>query len=137
MSLSHQSDESHHLTTALSGVQLVAPCVRLAHVLAWRYTFFTDINDMANTPAAKKALRQTKVRTERNRRVKEDIRWQLKQAQKAIVSGASSAEESVKKVIRAIDRAAQKHIYPKNTAARMKSRLRKRLRTAKQPKEKE
>ena len=92
---------------------------------------------MPNTPAAKKALRQTKVRTERNRRVKEDIRWQMKKAQKAITASASNAQELTKKVIKAIDRASQRGIYPKNTASRMKSRLIKRFRTVKQPKEKE
>jgi len=74
--------------------------------------------------AAFKALRQAKKRTLRNRKVKIGIEKLLKSARKsAIAKKAKEAEELAKKAIKAIDKAAQKKILKKNTAARMKSRL--------------
>jgi len=74
--------------------------------------------------AAFKALRQAKKRTLRNLKVKIGIEKLLKSARKsAVAKKAKEAEELAKKAIKAIDKAAQKKILKKNTAARMKSRL--------------
>ena len=74
--------------------------------------------------AAFKALRQAKKRTLRNLKVKTEIDKLLKSARKsAVAKKAKEAEELVKKAIKAIDKAAQKRILKKNTAARMKSRI--------------
>lgn len=66
---------------------------------------------------AKKKLRQDKVRTERNKKVKELYKKLIKDAK------ASKKAETVSKAFSSIDKAAKHHILPKNKAARMKSAL--------------
>lgn len=74
--------------------------------------------------AAFKALRQAKKRTLRNLFVKRNIEKLVKGTRKlAIAKKIKEAEELAKKAIKVIDKAAQKKILKKNTAARMKSRL--------------
>jgi small subunit ribosomal protein S20 len=66
---------------------------------------------------AKKKLRQDKVRTDRNKKVKELYKKLVKAAK------ASKAPEAVSKAFSTIDKAAKHHILPKNRAAHMKSSL--------------
>ena len=66
---------------------------------------------------AKKKLRQDKVRTVRNKKVKELFKKLLKDAK------VSKKAEDVSKAFSSIDKAAKHHILPKNKAARMKSAL--------------
>lgn len=78
--------------------------------------------------AAIKALRQSKKRTQRNKRIKDNISYLIKKAKKAI--GAEKKDEAsdwVKKAIKAIDGAVGKGVLKKNTGARKKSGLVKRL----------
>jgi small subunit ribosomal protein S20 len=79
---------------------------------------------MPTQRAAFKALRQAKKRTLRNLKVKTEINKLLKSARKsAVAKKIDEAGDTAKKAIKAIDRAAQKKILKKNTAARIKSRL--------------
>jgi len=79
---------------------------------------------MAHKHAAIKYLRQTEKRTERNTAVKRNIAYLRKQASKAVSEqDAAGATELFKKLVRAVDKAAQRNVIKKNTAARKKSRL--------------
>lgn len=66
---------------------------------------------------AKKKLRQDKVRTERNKKVKDLYKKLVKEAK------ASKKAADLSKAFSSIDKAAKHHILPKNKAARMKSAL--------------
>lgn len=78
--------------------------------------------------AAFKALKQSKKRRIKNLSLINTIRSLIKEAQKAIEAGQKdTAKDLVTKTIKALDKAAQHKIMKKNTAARKKSRLMKKL----------
>ena len=80
--------------------------------------------------AAKKYMRVTAKKTERNARIKGAFRGAIKKTREAIANGNTpSATEWFKKAATALDKAAQKRVIKKNTAARKKSRLNKMLKT--------
>ncbi len=83
---------------------------------------------MAHTLSARKRVRQTAKRRERNRDRKREIRLELKKMQTVIATGDKSAAlAEMKKAQQVLDRiAARGTIHPK-TAARRKSRLAKRI----------
>ncbi len=82
---------------------------------------------MPNTRSAKKALRQSLKRRARNLARKKAIREAKKAYLKAIEKGdKKEALEKLKLVYKAIDKAAKTFLH-KNTAARKKSRLAKKL----------
>lgn len=66
---------------------------------------------------AKKKLRQDKVRTARNKKVKDLYKKLIKEAR------AKKTAESLSKAFSSIDKAAKHYILHKNTAARMKASL--------------
>ena len=79
--------------------------------------------------AAFKAIRQDKKRAARNKKVKSDIAALVKKINKSVTAKDSAkASDWLKQVIKKIDKAAQKGILKKNTAARKKSRLSKAVR---------
>jgi small subunit ribosomal protein S20 len=86
---------------------------------------------MPNKPAAKKYLKVSKKRHERNLKVKKELKTIIKKVLLALEdsSATKKAEELLKDAVKIIDRAAQKKIIKKNTAARKKKRLFKKLRT--------
>ena len=79
---------------------------------------------MANTKSAVKRIRQNELRRVRNRAVRSQVRSALKDAR-----AAQGAEQrtSVAEAIRALDRAVTKGVIHRNTAARKKSALARRL----------
>lgn len=80
--------------------------------------------------AAFKAVRQSKKRHERNVRVKLALKKAVKAVRKTVAAKEKAkAAEALKVAIPLIDRAAQKGVIKKNTAARLKSRLSKAVRT--------
>ncbi|PIP17457.1 MAG: 30S ribosomal protein S20 [Parcubacteria group bacterium CG23_combo_of_CG06-09_8_20_14_all_35_9] len=83
---------------------------------------------MSIKKSAKKALRQSKKRALRNKKIKDDLKTLIKLARRAIeTKEKDKAKEAVAKATRAIDRAAQKGVIKKNNAARKKSALMKKL----------
>jgi small subunit ribosomal protein S20 len=72
---------------------------------------------------AKKALRQQKTRTERNRVAKAKVRGVIKKAEKQPEASTLSSLFST------LDRAVKRHLMHKNKAARIKSRAAKRVST--------
>jgi len=79
-----------------------------------------------------KDLRQAKKRTERNLQIKKDLKYLLKKTLKAVEENKiDEAKELAKKASKALDKAAQKNVIKKNTAARRKSRLMKKINSTK------
>lgn len=75
---------------------------------------------MANTSSAKKAVRTHAKRTERNK----SVRTSMKTAIKKVVSAEpATAQEALRKAVKALDHAASKGVIHKNKASRKKSRL--------------
>lgn len=83
---------------------------------------------MAHKHAAIKHLRQTKKRTEQNTKVKKSLTYLRKAALKAVSQkDDTKALELYIQYQKASDRAARKNIIKKNTAARKKSRILKKV----------
>ena len=79
---------------------------------------------MANSPSAKKRVRQSERRTEINRTRRSSIRTSIKKVEETIASGdKAAAQEALKTAQPEIMRGANKGILHKNKAARHKSRL--------------
>lgn len=85
---------------------------------------------MPNKKSAKKALRKSDKLSAKNTLVKKNIKTLRKNSLKAINNKDAKAQELTKQTIKAIDKAAGKGIMKKNTAARNKSRLQKKLNAA-------
>jgi small subunit ribosomal protein S20 len=77
---------------------------------------------MPNTSSAKKALRQTKKRTQLNIEIKDTYKKAIKVANKVIDTG-KDAKEEIRLAQKTLDKAAKKGVIKKNTAARKLSRL--------------
>lgn len=82
---------------------------------------------MANTTAAQKDIRKNARRRARNRLVKVKTRTVVKRALGAIEDGEADAAAQVRQAQVELDSAASKGVIHRNTAARKKSRLMKRL----------
>jgi len=83
---------------------------------------------MANTYSALKRVRQTESRTEYNRQNKTRLRHQIRAMRKALTSkDPKAAAAQLPKTFAIIDRSAKNGIIKKNTAARYKSNLHRRV----------
>jgi small subunit ribosomal protein S20 len=90
---------------------------------------------MPNLKAAKKDLRQTKKRTERNSLIKSKVRDFIRQSRKAAEKNdLVKTEEYVNLAIKALDKALKNNIYKQNTVSRRKSILMRRLNSVKSSK---
>jgi len=86
---------------------------------------------MANTSAAKKAMRADVGRTLRNRSAKSAVKTRIVRFRRATTTpGAEQVGELAVAAISSLDRAASKGILHSNNVARRKSRLQKRLNAA-------
>jgi small subunit ribosomal protein S20 len=83
---------------------------------------------MANHFSALKRARQTTKRTARNRANASQLRTSLRDLRESLEKGdKNAAGETYRSTVSALDKAIQKGVLHKNTAARYKSRLSKRL----------
>ena len=74
--------------------------------------------------AAKKYIRVTGRKTAINNQIKGIFRSAIKKTREAVARGdIKEAQNWLKKSLTALDKAVQKKVLPKNTAARQKSRL--------------
>lgn len=74
--------------------------------------------------SAKKYMRVTERKTARNKIVKGTFKSAIKKTREAVKSGLTEdAQKWLKTAIKSLDKAAQKKVLKKNTAARKKSRL--------------
>jgi len=86
---------------------------------------------VAHSLSAKKRVRQSLKRRARNRYRKEQLKDQIKNFTSALVHGDfKKAEEELRKTAQRLDKVASKHTIHKNTAARKRSRLARRLNAA-------
>ena len=86
---------------------------------------------MAHSLSAKKRVRQNEKRRARNRFRKDQIKSVVKGFTAALASGnLDQAAEALKTTVSRLDKVAAKHTIHKNTAARRRSRLTKRLNAA-------
>ena len=83
---------------------------------------------MANIKSAKKRALIAVKRTERNRMVKSSLRTAVRKFSEAI--GTQTGADQLSSAFRALDMAASKGVIHKNTAARKKARLAKKLAAA-------
>ena len=83
---------------------------------------------MANIKSQKKRILTNAKRAERNKAVKSELKTRVKSA--ITSAGAESNTEDVRVAVKRIDMAAAKGIIHKNTAARRKSRLMKKVNAA-------
>ena len=87
---------------------------------------------MPNTKSAAKRLRQNKARRARNRSIKSDVRTQMRKVREAVKAGdIGKAEDEFRVATKKLDKAAGKNTMHRNTVARLKSRLQKRIKEAK------
>ena len=83
---------------------------------------------MPHSVSAKKSLRQNQRRRLRNRSRRSFLRTQLEKCEAALAGGdVAAATAELTQTARVLDRAAAQKIVHRNTAARKKSRLAKRL----------
>ncbi|MHB0938828.1 MAG: 30S ribosomal protein S20 [Armatimonadota bacterium] len=85
---------------------------------------------MPNTKSSKKDLLINRRNRLRNQSVKSRLKTLRTKAQSAIVADAAASVSAVKDAMKAFDSAVTKGVIHKNTAARRKSRLMKRLNAA-------
>ena len=86
---------------------------------------------MAHSLSAKKRIRQSIKRRARNRVRKESLKEQTKVFLTALAGpDLGKAETELRKTVQRLDKIAAKHTIHKNTAARKRSRLTKRLNVA-------
>lgn len=85
---------------------------------------------MAHTISAKKRIRQTERRTDRNKARRSRIRTFVRQVEEALEGGDKSAAESAfKAMMPEMHRGVSKGLMHKNTAARKLSRLSARIKS--------
>ncbi len=83
---------------------------------------------MPNTSSARKQVRVTQRRRQRNKSIQSLCKTSITKAERLIFSGElESAQEAVVAAIGSLDRAAEKGVIHPNNAARRKSRLMKKL----------
>ena len=80
---------------------------------------------MANIRSQIKRNRQTEVRRRRNRATRSELRTRIKNAVDAAEAGDGTKEATA--AMQRLDKAAARRVIHRNTAARRKSRLQKRL----------
>ncbi len=84
---------------------------------------------MANIKSQIKRNRQNEKANERNRAVRSELRTRTKRVDAAIEAG-EDVEAAAREAIKRIDQAAAKGVLHKNTAARRKARLMKKVNAA-------
>jgi small subunit ribosomal protein S20 len=82
---------------------------------------------MPNLKAAKKDLKQTRARTVRNLSQKKELKASIKEFRKAVELDKKKAGELMPSVFSKLDKASKKNVIDKNKAARLKSRLSRKL----------
>ena len=82
---------------------------------------------MPNIKSAKKRVKVIATKTMRNKAINSALKTDMKKANVAIETNAADKAEAVRVAIKKIDKAAAKGILHKNTAARKKSALARKL----------
>lgn len=86
-----------------------------------------EVSTVPNIKSAKKRVKVAAAKTLQNKMINSQLKTEIKKANVAIESNAADKAEAVKVAVKRIDQAAAKGILHKNTAARKKSALDKKL----------
>ena len=79
---------------------------------------------MANIKSAKKRIKVTLVRTERNKAIRSKVKTAIKKVESAVAANDKQlAKDNLKNAIVVITKAASKGVYHKNNASRKVARL--------------
>ena len=89
-----------------------------------------EVSTVPNIKSAKKRVKVAAAKTLQNKMINSQLKTEIKKANVAIESNAADKAEAVKVAVKRIDQAAAKGILHKNTAARKKSALDKKLKLA-------
>jgi small subunit ribosomal protein S20 len=84
---------------------------------------------VANTRSAIKRIKQSERRRQRNRAARSTIRSTVKAARVALAANTPETKAAVHEAIRTLDRAVTQGVMHRNTAARRKSSLARKLNT--------
>ena len=88
---------------------------------------------MPNTNSAKKRLKQNQAHRAKNRAIRSNLRTHLRKVRDAVAAGnIEEADQAYRLAAQRLDRAAARSLIHKNQAARLKSRLQKLIKAAKQ-----
>lgn len=101
--------------------------VLFINLTMFRVNAFEGGGTMPNIKSAKKRVKVIATKTAQNKSIKSALRTAIKKAYNAIDTNADNKAEAVRLAVKKIDQAAAKGILHKNTAARSKSNLVKRL----------
>ena len=82
---------------------------------------------MPNIKSAKKRVKVIAAKTAQNKAARSELKTDIKKANLAIETGAEDKDVLVKAAVKKIDQAAAKGLLHKNTAARRKSALAKKV----------
>ena len=82
---------------------------------------------MPNIKSAEKRVRVIAKKTARNKAIKTNLKTMIKKADAAVAASADNSVDAVRLAIKRVDQAAAKGVLHKNTAARKKSALMKKL----------
>lgn len=82
---------------------------------------------MPNIKSAAKRMRVTAKKTAQNKAIKSNLKTITKKAEAALADSADNSVDAVRLAIKRIDQATAKGVLHKNTAARKKSALAKKL----------
>jgi len=82
---------------------------------------------VANTRSAVKRMKQSEKRRQRNRATRSTIRSTIKAARSALMAKTGDAKTAVHDAIRTLDRAVTQGVMHRNTVARKKSALARKL----------
>lgn len=86
---------------------------------------------MPNLKQATKALRQSLVRADRNKKVRDEIDSLLNKMRKLVTAKKIDEAKALMKTLdKKLDKAVTKHVYKLNTVARVKSRTMAKINTA-------
>jgi small subunit ribosomal protein S20 len=86
-----------------------------------------EVKLLPNIKSAIKRVKVTAKRTARNNRIRSMVRTAVKRFNTSLDTKAENTNETLVRAVSQIDKAASKGVLHKNTAARKKSRLMKRL----------
>lgn len=90
-----------------------------------------EVSGLANIKSALKRIKVTKFKTRRNKMIISSLKTAIRRYEDSIKAGdMTSAKANYQKVTSIIDKAVSKGTLHKNTAARKKSRLSKKLKAA-------
>lgn len=97
------------------------------HTLIHLIDLYKGVKTMANIKSAKKRVKVNAAKAANNKARNSALKTAIKKANAAIENNADNKEEAVKDAVKLIDKAASKNLIHKNTAARKKSNLAKKV----------